>query len=381
MAIDVNQINQIDNNNQQNQNASVKAEIKKIAELQHLDKTYFEALSRSKAEESRRTENVKKDILTGRTRTADIGTKILSGLASDLSKIGMDFTKSLNNTANVDEELDGLFGKNEAKGDIYSTKNISLSDSIRNIRKRKEKQDEQNGQNTDRRKDVLDKTNVRQLAQDYAQVYAGYVVAASPDSKAKLDEIERKLKDEGLSDRELSTLEKGTRRSLRKDMVLQIQSCFFETILSPKKSFDFVVSAKKYQNALSYAVRNHEAFGIHDAEGVKDYVNSVIADSHSQLKDFVNDRLEQKFMEKNISKKDVMDDVEKLVNLGLQVGFNPDQFQANWRQKKVDLGIVAPELFPPRNIENKAGLSIGNVSAGGVSDRHGYEMTKEEEKS
>jgi len=368
----INQIEQIAGEQQGTQIADVKSELRKIE-----DRIYNKNIEKSKAEESRHVEKALQNHSKGR---ADKGTKVLANLFVDLGKIGMpvDFSTAVNKSS-INKDLDEILGQKPGDEDKYNVKNASTQDAIKNIRKRAENREEKR-ENESSGKEAANSDKVRTLAQEYAQTYAGYAVASSPEAKTKLDDLKKRLGEEGLSDRELAILEKGVGRTLRKEMVSRIQDSFLSTMLSPEKSFDFVISSKRYKDSVSFAVRNAEAFGINDGEDVSEFINSAISDSHGDLRDFVHEKLEQTLLEKNIAGRDVRDDVKRLVQLGSRVGFNPDQFMNVWMHKKVDLGLVAPEIFAQRPLQNNIEIAIGGVGTGSVSDRHPYSMTMEDDK-
>jgi hypothetical protein len=85
-------------------------------------------------------------------------------------------------------------------------------------------------------------------------------------------------------------------------------------------------------------------------------------------------------MERHILNKNNRDEVKKLVELGYKVGFNFDNFLKTWEQKKFDLGLFVMEIENANKAQNVGEISIGEIGASGVGDKHGYEMTKDEEK-
>jgi uncharacterized protein YihD (DUF1040 family) len=101
--------------------------------------------------------------------------------------------------------------------------------------------------------------------------------------------------------------------------------------------------------------------------------------SIGELRDFVRDAVESKLTQRHLSGIDNKVEVKKLVDLGNKVGFNFATFLKTWEQKKLDLGLFILEVQQADKPEEQVQISIGEVSTGGVGEKHGYEMTKDEE--
>ncbi|MFC1767997.1 hypothetical protein ACFLZ2_05610 [Candidatus Margulisiibacteriota bacterium] len=375
----VNQVNQAAGIQAEGELSALNNELTKIANVRNSDKSSRKSADSAKADEARHTARAQQKTAKARSKS-DTGTRILASLAGDLAKAGVVLPKTINRAV-ITKEMEEALGKSKLNDeDAYSVRNTSTQDAVKNIRKRKQQNQEQKQEGKDGKKEQFSE-KAKGFAQDYAQAYAGYAASASPEAKSTLDELRRKLGEEGFSDRDIAVIERGTRKALRGDMISNIQSSFFRAMLSPEKSFDLVVASKQYKHSLEYAVNNLDDFGSYDAEGIKEYVNSMISDSNGDLKDFINAHLKEKLLEKDISQKNVKDDVTRLVTLGYKVGFDFEGFMNSWQQKKVDLGIVAPELFASNKPDSgKVKVAIEGASAGGVSERHQYTMTLDEEK-
>jgi hypothetical protein len=102
--------------------------------------------------------------------------------------------------------------------------------------------------------------------------------------------------------------------------------------------------------------------------------------SHQEIKDFVKDAVESRLIERHLSGNDNRKEVKKLVELGYRVGFDFNGFLKTWEQKKFDLGLFVLEVKNAEMAQDPTKIAIGEVSAGGVNDKHGYEMTKDEER-
>lgn len=221
----------------------------------------------------------------------------------------------------------------------------------------------------------------REAVRQYSGVFAQFVVAASPEAREKLEDMKDKLKKRGVSEKEILSIERAVKKSYRTEYTSEIQDNFTKHMFSPKNSFQFVVTSRQLNNAFEEAIKEEPLSGIsRDPQDVKENMSKIVEVSHAEIRDFIKDAVESKLMERHISNKNNRQDVKKLVDLGYKVGFNFDNFLKTWEQKKFDLGLFVLEIENANAAQNPGEISIGEVSAGGVNDKHGYEMTKDEEK-
>lgn len=228
---------------------------------------------------------------------------------------------------------------------------------------------------------LRDSSSARESVQQYSAALAQFAVNASPETREKLEDAQKRLKERGFSEKEIISIERAAKRSYRADYVSDLKDSFTQHMFSPKNSFQFIVTGKNLNNAFDEAIKGEKLSGISgDRQVVQEELSRITKASHEEIKDFVRDAVESKLMERHISEKNNRNEVKKLVELGQKVGFNFDNFLKTWEKKKFDLGLFIMEIDNATMAENAGQISIGEVSAGGVSDKHGYEMTKDEEK-
>lgn len=221
----------------------------------------------------------------------------------------------------------------------------------------------------------------REAVRQYSGVFAQFVVAASPEAREKLEDMKDKLKKKGVSEKEILSIERAVKKSYRTEYTSEIQDNFTKHMFSPKNSFQSVVTSRQLNNAFEDAIKAEQLSGISsDPQDVKEQMSKISQVSHAEIRDFIKDAVESRLMERHISNKNNRHEVKKLVDLGYKVGFNFDNFLKTWEQKKFDLGLFVLEIENASMAQNAGEISIGEVSAGGVNDKHGYEMTKDEER-
>jgi len=383
MVISTNQIDQTSKLNQAEQadNSAVTQELRKIEDLKKLqqqaDTNAYENLY-----DAKRLAALKEEKGYQAKLMKDPGIKVLSDLAKDLATLGIDLspkTLSKSSTSKLNDEIENILDKTSLKEDKFEAKNNLTREAVKRAQGREEKQEEQ-----ERKEDIkklMNSPEVKEAVQQYSGAYAQYAVAASPEAKEKLEDAQDRLKKKGFSEKDIIRLEKAVKRSLRSDFVFEIQDSFIQHMFSPKNTFQFVVTSRKLNNAFREAIKGEQLSGIsNDPQAVKDEMANIAAVSHEEIKDFVRDAVESKLIERHLHDKDNKMEVKKLVELGYKVGFNFDSFLKTWEKKKFDMGLFILEVDSASKAENAGEISVGEVSAGGVSDKHGYEMTKDEER-
>lgn len=384
MTVNLNQINPADQikESQQSENSVISQELRKIADLRELqkqvdNKAYEKLIYDAKHLEALRNEKVYQKA------KKDPGVRILADLADDLAKLGIANISSRTITkpmaSRIDEELEKALNRTSGREDKYELRNHLTKDAV----KRSQGQDEKEGKKEEKKdaKQLLSSPDVKEAVQNYSGAYAHFALAASPEAREKLEDAQEKLRRKGFSDREIASLERAVKRSFRTSFVSEIQDNFIQHMFSPKNSLQFIVTSKKLNNSYREAVNAEQLSGVSkEPEAIKEEMSRIAETSHEEIRDFIKDAVESKLMERHVSGMDNRAEVKKLVELGLKVGFNFSEFLKTWENKKFDLGLFVIEVNNAQQAENKGQIAIGEVSAGGVSDKHGYEMTRDEER-
>ncbi len=224
-------------------------------------------------------------------------------------------------------------------------------------------------------------SDVKEAVQQYSAAFAQSAVSASPEARERLDDARNKLKSKGVSEKDIISIERTVKRSLRTDYSSEIKDSLTKHMFSPKNTFEFVVTSRQLNNAFEGAIKAEQLSGVSgDQQVVNDQMARAGEASREEIKDFIKDAVESKLMERHISNRNNRNEVKKLVDLGHKVGFNFNEFLKTWESKKFDLGLFVLEIENTYKAQNTGEISIGEVSTGGVKDKNGYEMTKDEER-
>ena len=359
-------------------------QLKQLQQQQMNSKAYENVLSDAKRVDELRGEKGYQSKLQ-----KDPGIKILSSLAKDMASLGIDMSPKMlkkSSAGKINEELESIFQSASLKEDsVEVNKNVTReavkrSQGREENHSREQKHSDHQEEKANLRK-LMNSSDVKETVQQYSAAYAQFALVSSPEAKEKLDDAKDKLKKKGFSEKEIVSLGKAVKRSFRNEFVTEIQNSFIQHMFSPKNTFQFVVTSKNLNNAFGEAIKGEKLSGIsNDPQTINDEMKRIAETSHEEIKDFINHAVESRLMERHITGKDNRLEVKKLVELGYKVGFNFDSFLKTWEKKKFDLGLFIMEVEKANKAENAGEISIGEVSAGGVNDKHGYEMTKDEEK-
>ncbi len=384
MVVNFNQIDPTKANEQtkQTDNTAVTQELRRIADLKSLDqktdaRAYDKLIQDAKQLEALRNEKGYQAKLQ-----KDKGTKILADLAKDLAALGMEFTPKLSNTANIADDLEGVLGKSALKDDKFEVKDHLTQQAVRRQggREEKEKEGKDTGKKEDAKK-LLSSQDVKETIQDFSNVYAQNILVSSPEAREKLEDARGKLRKKGLSERDVISVERAVKRQFGRQFTSEIQDSFIQHMFSAKNTFDFVVSGRRLNSSYREAIKHGEVTGLtEDKDSVKQQLDRMHESSAEEIKDFIRDAVESKLMERHLKSIDNREEVRKLVELGHRVGFDFTKFLKTWEQKKMDLGLVIMEVEAGISAEAQGQIAIGDVQSGSVGEKHGYEMTKDEEK-
>lgn len=381
MVVNFNQIDptQQGSSAQQNDKTGVAQELKKLDDLKSLQKQGDDRAYEALKSDAKQVQALRHEKAYQAKLQKDAGIKVLSDLANDLASLGIDVTPKASKTGGkLGEDLENIANK-VLKEDKFEQNHMTQNAVKRSMTKQEQQKHE--SEEKERASNLISSGDVKEVIQDYSGAYAQNILAASPEARDRIEEARGKLKDKGFSDSDIAGVERAVKRSFGREFLTDIQESFINHMFSQKNTFDFVVTGRKLNQSYQQAVDAGPASGIKDdKESVKQTMDRVSENSREELKDFVRDAVESKLMERHIKGIDNRQEVKKLVELGNKVGFDFNGFLKTWEQKKVDMGLVIIEIQNVANAENKGEISIGEVKSGGVGDKHGYEMTKDEER-
>lgn len=290
------------------------------------------------------TNSVIQKALSGKLLKLD--SKILGSLIKEMASLGI--TASQNKMVQkaglkVKDEYDLLLssGKSEAEDKAELNKPDYIVQQIKNQNKNNSKQG-----GKDLPFDLS--PEAREAVREYIDAYASYVVNASSELDEKIDKLEQKLQKLGVTPKDLLSLQKNVKNSIRSEIAQQIKDAYLKRVFSPKKSMEYLINNQALDGVLDSAVLNDrlgkEGFGGYntDLQGTTD---QVIDEARSEVRDFIKHEMEKTLIQRNLTGKEVIDDLDKLLKVGHRAGFKPNQFIKDWKEKKNDLLGLLPQGF------------------------------------
>ncbi len=342
------------------------------SELNRIDLDQTKKNQRSDRDVSRETRTRVKstsDIVNAK-ETRDLGTQIIANLASELASVGIDLTPQKFGRK-VEEKV-----QNEYFGKLGTEDAADIDGTLTDYAVQKNTKQKQNGQNKNNQALLKDPT-FQALIKEYSSVYTQYLINGSSELREKLLQLESQLQQKGFSSKDLLQLQLSIKLSIRSGIASQIKNTFFNRILSPEKSLEYVMNDKSMDKVIDFAFGNMRLGGW-DFGGYNDHLQGTtdraIFETGEELKGLVREGLEGKLMEKHMAEKsnNVDKEIKELLKLGLKVGFDVKGFVESWQTQKVDLGLVVMNV----PVDNRSGQGADSERR----QRNGYEYSRDDEK-
>ena len=192
--------------------------------------------------------------------TGKLGLRVLRQLVQGLSSAGIDLAKDkmVKKAGNkVKDEYDLMLERGEEGGD-----KIDIKDSRYFVQQTKAKnQDRQGGGSGDQSQQNLS-PEAKEAVKQYVETYSSFLANGSADLKKKVETLEAKLSEKGLSAKDLLSLQANVRKSLRSEVLTQVKDSYINRLfVNKEKSLEFVMADRGIDEALSYAASNQRLGG------------------------------------------------------------------------------------------------------------------------
>ncbi len=222
-------------------------------------------------------------------------------------------------------------------------------------------------------KDLSASRETISIAKEYTAAYATCIVNASGEIKRKMERAEAELRQRGLSEKEIRSIQGSVKKSVRTDLSKAIKQAFLKKILTKGKSIETVIAAKNINDTLTLAASSKGA-GSASFDGMRGLARMIAKEARAEAKGLVLERLELKLIEKILSgqTKELDNEVKSLVVLAIKLGVNMPQFITGWKKKKIDLGLFF--------LDPKLSAQLGMGGDPEEERESSYDMTEKEEK-
>ena len=328
-------------------------------------------LSRDEAAKKNYEESSFEKLLNNSNNPSKAGINIIANLAGKLATLGVTLSsdRSGGKAREAMEEYRQLVEDRVGTADT-----IDLRVGIKGLQKASNKNSQQEGRGDNGA--GAHGEELGGLQKEYAATYAQYLFSPSPETKKKLDRLERELTEKNVGTKELLSIKTVVSNSMRRELAAQVREAYIEKKTSKKNTIDDVVNMRKLNDVLDAGLLK----GLHDNESLQAEVDEVVEGAKSDLRDMAKEKIEKNVIKMLVSetddnKKEITTQNRELLKFAETMGVDLDAFVAKWKEKAFDLGLT------PINIPLGQG---GQMGAGGNNQQkpsnQEMDYSKEEEK-
>jgi hypothetical protein len=265
------------------------------------------------------------------------GNQLLRSMILKLSGTGI-----LPDTDEIMQRLDSdrtlLNDEPENKEDTYSSSStFASSPSLKRAVK-------QNAFNVAMNAQIQDpNSNVPQKAMEqYMATYAAFLTSDDPKTARKLRSLEAELKQNGISEGKIFSMQTQVRSSVRADIALKLKENILIKELSGSKVEDLMTSATLF-GTIRIADSNKKLGGKDFGNYNTDLQGTITEASNKnveELSSFALEVLEQKLIEKTLKQDKNVKDLDDLIKLAGKTGVDLNSWVDKvWKPRKEDLGL------------------------------------------
>ncbi len=315
------------------------------------------------------SESITKQALDGTAR-GKVNVQILAEL---VGKMGNDaLAAKVTNKFGKQQESDFLA---ENREDSFSEKvslNFAQGQNVKSAKGKQAREGGQEGQGDERGRSPEVK--------EYLKSYSSFLVNGGSELKKEMDKKEKALLQEGkLSAAELASLRTSAARTIRQEIVKQLQTAYNDQIFADGKIEELV--AKQGVNGLTEWAFFNERLGGKEFGGDYDHLEGANKEALARAKDEVSgtldDELTRSLTKKMLSQGKDAEKAEKeigeLLKLAVKCGFDIQQYAAKMPETIIHLGLN-PSLSLSTSLANQSAADQGR------QDQKRYQYSADEEK-
>ncbi len=237
--------------------------------------------------------------------------------------------------------------KSELEKEFADLKDTSLDDIddqalLSKIAQTIQRKQDLKGTSSKRDMPVLDQ-ETSDFLQQYLHAYAGLVATDSPLLKKRIDELEQRLMQRGVSQQNLLGLKLSLKASLRGEIVQLIKDAFTKRVLSQEMVVEWGMNTRSLNNILDLVWNSKELGGKEfggyqtDLQGAMD---QVVDDTNREMRTFLTEALKAKMTEKLVGTNEkVTQELKDLLQVAGRIGFDLDAYVKQWQKDKINEGL------------------------------------------
>jgi len=227
-------------------------------------------------------------------------------------------------------------------------------------------------------------TEQKSLLQQYAVLYSEYMVSEQRDGKTsrkvseKLEKLINQLKNSGVSEEKIFSVQKQVRLAVRSEIATKIKESFLSRDLAGGKIQSLMASASA--ESLINSVFFNKKLGGWNFGSYKNSLQGAVdeanAETSDELSKFALEEIEEKLIGKLVRKDKSTDDLKELIELSIKSGVDLSKWADEvWNKRKEDL-IGHARIDLPDSSKGTMVNTNSDGSSGG--SRSGQEETKDE---
>ncbi|MBI5700572.1 hypothetical protein HZC34_01840 [Candidatus Saganbacteria bacterium] len=316
-------------------------------------------------------------LISSKKEQAGAQRQMVSDLVSKLAGSGVSLNDNLTGKVQnkIKDEYDMMFkSEGEEKEDAAT---LSLQTTVR----RKNNQNGNGNKNDGGEQPMPQSEKVAPLVKEYGALYSQFLLTGGSELKKKIEALEKALKEEGVTAKDLLSIQNTVSKSIRQEITSQIKEMYLKRVMSPENSIEFSMNTRGLNNLLDQSFANQKLggwdFGGH-LGNLQNALNEKATEVKEELRSFVKEEIEQKSVQRVLHDNVDPKEFNEILKLGSKVGFNPHDFLNTWGQKVVDLGLT-PAPFQG-NIGNGTNTDLNENNNKNKDQNTGYEFSKDDEK-
>lgn len=258
-------------------------------------------------------------------------TEILKGLFSKINRAGLSLGKS------KEQIMDEKSEESESASDM-----VKISSSYKRGAKKS------SGSfflNLEQAKDLTPRQ--KNLIEQYASSYYSYLQSEDPKLSKKIKGLESELKDAGISDSKLFSVQKDIRTAVRTQIAAKMKENFLVRDFSSSKMEE--VLGKAFSRNFADGILSNSKLGGWDFGGYNDSLQGTIDrgndENRSDVSAFILQEIEEKLTNKMANKSQDTRDLSKLIELASLLGVDLESWLGEvWMKRREDLGLIVMDL-------------------------------------
>ncbi|MFH1617439.1 MAG: hypothetical protein ABIB65_02555 [Candidatus Margulisiibacteriota bacterium] len=272
------------------------------------------------------------------------------------------------------DELDLMLQSKEEGSD-----SVSLNATLQAILKAKRTGSQGQGTGTGNGESAQEIASKEATVEKFTNAFIQFVCNGGTEIKKKLEVLESRLRDQGLTEKEILELKNNVRNQMRGEISSQVREGMIKRLLSQPKTLDWALASKEVNSAIDFAFLNKELgeyeFGNYKGGNLQDNTDALKGEAFREVRQFVKEELSSQLISKDLGNPAADKEVKEFVELAKKFKINLKVFGRQMNVKFAHEGLIP---VPQEHYANSL-LAQGGMDQG-KREKTGYEFTRDDEK-